>query len=264
MSPRFACKGFILWCLAWADPSHAITDIETALHPGYDVRSLRPAGFQPMVGGLEFLPDGRLLVLTWRGNLGPEKPFMEPYSDSGALYAVANAGQADPSALRVVKIADGFKDAFGVVYAQGSIYVGDIDRLIRLEDLDGDGYFETKRTLAQLPSYNGWFEFAFGPVYKDGRFYMALSAPVMPGGASQTAKGPGRSTVLSIDMHGQVTPIAGGLREPDGIALGPGGDLFVTDNQGVCEPSSKLIHIQPGRRYGFRMESSTIPRPNRL
>lgn len=253
-SLRFALRGVTVTLLAGWGPACAITDIETALHPGYDVMTLRPTDFKPMVGGLEFLPDGRLLVLTWRGNLGPEKPLMDPYSAYGALYAVSGAGQSDPSALKVAKIADGFKDAFGVLYVQGSIYVGDIDRLIKLEDQDGDGYYETKRTFAQLPAYNGWFEFAFGPVFKDGRFYMALAAPVMPGGAPQIAKGPGRSTVLSIDMEGRVTPIAGGLRAPDGIAIGPGGDLFVTDNQGVWEPSSKLIHVRPGRQYGYRIE----------
>ena len=37
-----------------------------AVHPGYDLVALRPDGFEPQVGALAFLPDGRLaLVATW-------------------------------------------------------------------------------------------------------------------------------------------------------------------------------------------------------
>src|SRR5437762_245924 len=35
------------------------------VHPSYDVRTIHKQDFKPRVGGLAFLPDGRLLVTTW-------------------------------------------------------------------------------------------------------------------------------------------------------------------------------------------------------
>ena len=148
----------------------AITDIETAVHTGYDLMTIRPPTFEPPVGGMEFLPDGKLLVLTWRGSLGPEKPFMDPYTKYGDLYEVSGVQGTDRNAITVKKIADGFKDALGVLYVDGSIYVGDIDRLIKLVDNNGDGYFETKETFAKIPAYNAWFEFALVRFSKMGSF----------------------------------------------------------------------------------------------
>lgn len=241
--------------LACLGSSRAITDIEIEVHPGYDVKVIHPQDFKVPVGGMEFLPDGRLLVLGWRGSLGPESGAgMADRTVLGDLYALSNVKTGDAATITAKKIADGFKDALGIAYVQGSIYVGDIDRLIKLVDKDGDGYFETKETFAVIPSYNGWFEFSFGPVYKEGKFYMALAGAVAPGGSPVKQKGPGRSQVLSIDMQGVVTPFAGGFRAPDGIAWGPEGDLFVTDNQGFWEPSSKLVHVQKGHNYGYKVD----------
>lgn len=241
----------------------AITDIETAVHTGYDLMTIRPTTFEPPVGGMEFLPDGKLLVLTWRGSLGPEKPFMDPYTKYGDLYEVSGVQGTDRNAITVKKIADGFKDALGILYVDGTIYVGDIDRLIKLVDNNGDGYFETKETFAKIPAYNAWFEFAFGPIFKDGKFYMSLCGPVLPGGMSQSAKGPGRSTVLSIDMQGKIEYIAGGFRAPNKLANGPEGEMFLMDNQGVWEPSSKLVHVRSNTNFGYRIdppnEFSSLP-----
>ncbi len=45
---------------------------------------------------------------------------------------------------------------------------------------------------------------------------------------------------------------ASGFRVPNGIAFGPGGDIYVTDNQGDWLPSSKLIRVEEGGFYGSR------------
>src|SRR5688500_15627211 len=60
-------------------------DAQTAVHPGFGFSSLRPAGFDPMVSGLDFLPDGRLVVSTWEG-FGATK---------GSVWIVGNAQTGD-------------------------------------------------------------------------------------------------------------------------------------------------------------------------
>src|SRR5690625_439020 len=41
------------------------------IHPSYDREIIRPEGFTPRVGGIDFLSDGRMVLLTWdgRGNI---------------------------------------------------------------------------------------------------------------------------------------------------------------------------------------------------
>src|SRR6185369_15513401 len=45
-----------------------------------------------------------------------------------------------------------------------------------------------------------------------------------------------------------------GLREPNGIGIGPENELFIPDVQGNWLPSNKLINIRKGRFYGFKHE----------
>ena len=37
------------------------------VHPAFRMTSLRPAGFNPRVGGIDFLPNGDLVISTWDG-----------------------------------------------------------------------------------------------------------------------------------------------------------------------------------------------------
>ncbi len=59
--------------------------------------------------------------------------------------------------------------------------------------------------------------------------------------------------MLKVHIDTGVTEVvAGGLRTPDGIGIGPSGAILVTDNQGEWLPANKLIHVQPGAFYEFR------------
>src|SRR5690606_23167050 len=95
-------------------------------------------------------------------------------------------------------------------------------------------------------------EFAFGLEYLDGRFYAALGTAILPGGASAPDQPPNRGSVIRISGDGAVEYVARGLRTPNGIGQGPGGALYVTDNQGDWLPSSKLVRIEEGAFYGSR------------
>jgi putative heme-binding domain-containing protein len=66
-----------------------------------------------------------------------------------------------------------------------------------------------------------------------------------------------RGTILRISRDGKTREIiATGLRFPVGMAFNANGDLFCTDQEGATwlpngNPFDELLHIQPGRHYGF-------------
>lgn len=234
------------------------------VHQDYKLHTIRPDSFQPQVAGLEIMPNGDLLVLTWRGESGPMVSVQQFGTDmtktgnrpkKGDLFLVSGAQGTDRSAITVKKIAGDFKDAQGLVVVNGEIYVGDIDRIVKLTEKDANGVYQGKQEIGKLPAYDGWFEYAFGPVHKAGRLYMALAVNVHISGNIRPQWGPDRSTVVSMPITGGAYDvIASGLRAPDGIGIGPDNEVFITDNQGGWRPTSPIIHIRQGRHYGYTLE----------
>ncbi len=238
---------------------------EVGLHPGYTLMGLRPAGFEPKVTGMDFMPNGDMIVLTWRGQSGPGATradgvaLTKSYDGAPKLYRVTNTRGTDPSAIKYTEIGSGFKDAQGLCIVDGNIYVGDIDRVVKMVDKDGDGVYETQQEIGKIPSYMGWFEYSFGPVYKDGKLYMALASNVKNSGFPEKPLGKDRGTIVSLPIGGGTyTVVATGLRAPDGIAIGPEGEIWVTDNQGGWRPSSPFIQIQEGKFYGYLADGTSV------
>lgn len=232
---------------------------DMGLHPGYSLMTIRPSAFQFGVVGLELLPDGDLLVLTYRGK-GPHIIVdgidrVGTRTGTPRLYRLSHVKGTDRDAITATEVASGFKDPQGLTVVNGDVYVGDIDRVVKLVDNNGDGKYEAFQEVGRLPSYNGWSEYAYGPVHKDGRLYMALAAGIRQTGLPVRQLGPGRGSVVSLPLAGGAhTVVAEGLRAPNGIALGPDDEIFVTDNQGSYRPASQLTHIVPGRFYGYMLD----------
>jgi hypothetical protein len=220
-------------------------------HPSYNVITMHPDSFQPQVAGMDFMPDGKLVIVTWKGK---SVPMWQAHAGQwGEAFLVEGMEGIDKNALKVTKIATGFKDAQGVAVVNGSIYVGDVDRIVKLTEPDARGMYQGKQEIGKYPSSsNGWFEYSFGPAYQGGKFYMAQAVHVKNSGDTAYQKVADRSTVISIPLAGgNYEVVASGFRAPDGIGVGPDGVIFVTDNQGGWLPTSKLIAIKPGRFYGF-------------
>ncbi len=237
---------------------------DLGLHPGYTVMTIRPDSFKPQVTGMEFLPNGDLLVETWRGTTGPNAndnstgqdiPITGTRTGEGKLYRLTNVKGTDRNAITVTEVAKGFHDAMGLCVVGNDVYVGDIDRVLKLVDANGDGVYESSVEIGKIPSYHAWFEYAFGPVHKDGKLYMALAVGVQNSGWPVKQLGPDRSSVISFPITGgKYSIVAEGLRAPDGIAMGPDDEVFVTDNQGGWRPSSQFHHIVQDRFYGYQVD----------
>ena len=209
------------------------------VHPAFDLATVRPDGFRPRVGGMDWLSDGRLVICLWE----PE----------GGVYLLDGVEGDDRSAITVRKIASGLAEPLGLKVIDDRIFVLQKQELTELIDHDGDEIVDEYRSVA-----NGWgvtdnfHEFAFGLVYKDEHFYATLATAIDPGGASTQPQNPDRGKVVKISLDGTYEFIAHGLRTPNGIGIGVDGEIFVSDNQGDWLPSSKIVHVQEGAWYGSR------------
>lgn len=201
-----------------------------AVHPSFRRTSLRPEGFEPRVGGLAFLPDGRLLVACW-----------EP---SGGVYRMN--GDAAPT-----PIAAGLAEPLGLAVVDGRIFVLQKHELTELVDRDGDGVIDEYRCVAGgWPVTSNFHEFAFG-LEPDGDDFLAnLAIAIDPGGRSTRPQVEGRGSTIRIRRDGTYEAVAHGLRTPNGIGRGGDGHVYITDNQGDWLPSSNVHRVVPGAFYG--------------
>ena len=220
-----------------------------AVHPSYTVSQARPESFLPKVAGMDFLPDGRLVVSTWDA--------------MGGVYILSNVQSGNPKKIKVKQFARGLAEPLGLKVVDGAIYVLQKQELTRLEDTDGDDVADVYHCFAK-----GWkasanfHEFAFGLVYKpeDDAFYAALATAIMPGGASARPQITDRGKVVKINRKdGSIEFVARGLRTPDGIGTGPDNQIFIADNQGDWLPSSKILHLKPGAFFGsYSVDSAVV------
>jgi cytochrome c len=219
------------------------------VHPSYTVTQARPDEFLPKVAGMDFLPDGRLLVSTWDA--------------MGGVYILDHVDSGDPKKITVKQFARGLAEPLGLKVVNGEIYVLQKQELTRLVDTDGDDVADEYQCFAK-----GWkasanfHEFAFGLAYQpeEDAFYAALATAIMPGGASARPQIADRGKVLKINRKdGSMEFVARGLRTPDGVGIGPDGQVFIADNQGDWLPASKIVHVKPGAFFGsFSVDSAAV------
>lgn len=206
------------------------------VHPSYDVQTIRPPGFKPRVGGLAFLPDGRLLVTTW--------------DLMGGVYILDGVETGDSSKITAKRIASGLAEPLGIEVVDGEIYVLQKHELTKLKDVDGDDIIDEYEAVCNSWGVTSDFhEFAFGLVYKEGYFYATLSMAMRL--MSHERQHPDRGRTIKIGMDGSVERLNYGLRTPNGIGIGVDGEIFVTDNQGEWTPANKLIHVRKGEFLGM-------------
>lgn len=232
------------------------------VHPGYQLVNIPLQGFNKAFTGLAFLPNGKMVAVTYRGTMDKPGYLTTPFKRStfGQVYLLENL-QGDPGGVRHTLIADSLVDAMGACVVEGRIYIGELDRILKLEDKDGDGRYE-KELVARFPARDGYFEYAFGPVFKDGHLYMGLGVHTKMTGEPEVQFVEDRGTLIRIPIGGgKHEVVASGIRNPDGLALGPDSQLFITDNQGGWRPAAAFIHVQPGKFFGYRNVGDTITKP---
>ncbi len=190
------------------------------------------------VGGLAFLPDGRPLAATRRGDVWlVDGAYAEP--PFAATFAHFARGLHEPLGLAVMS-RDG----------QPSVYTVQRSELTRLTDVDGDDVADWYDTVTDGWGLSGnYHEFAFGPkIDKDGNFWVTLNVGFCGGLGKSTVIW--RGWALKITPDGEITPVCDGLRSPNGIGDLPNGEMFYVDNQGDYVATSRLSHLAPNSWHG--------------
>lgn len=206
-----------------------------------------PEGLMPEVGGMDFMPDGRLALCFHRG----EVMLYNPENKSWKLFA---EGLHDPLGLRVLN--------------EREMVVMQRPELTRLKDTNGDEVADEYLTISDEFGMSGnYHEFAFGPsIDKEGNFFISLNCASSGDGIWDEVRGeynplgrpgrmyscvPYRGWVLKVSADGkEVTPWASGFRSPDGIRHNEDGSIYITDNQGDWLGTSKLFVVEKGKHYG--------------
>ena len=197
------------------------------------------------------------------------------FTPGGSLVVVNRHGEvwitADPKNTKLWKrFAFGLHEPLGVLaLSDNEILVTQRPELTRLRDTAGDGIADHYETLNDDWSVtDNWHEFTYGLRRDpDGNFLLSTGLPDMAGPIStryprealnmekvhqEKKPSPGHyeGWVLRVAADGKMNPVACGFRSAAGIGLSPGGDVFVTDQQGDYIATSTLVHVQPGRFYG--------------
>lgn len=158
-------------------------------------------------------------------------------SDGGVVYVGSQRGgkvfavidqDGDHSADRVVVVADGLNTPNGVAWRDGALYIAEIDRILKIDDIDRrldnppapvvvrDGFPEDR--------HHGWKFIRFSP---DGRLFVPVGAPCNICDVDDPY-----AAILSLNADGSdLQTWARGVRNTVGFDWHPAtGELWFTDN----------------------------------
>jgi hypothetical protein len=273
-------------CLLLTVPCRFATPLQE-VHPGWDLMTIRPTDFMMEQNGrnydeftygisaMDWLSDGRLVVATYFCPHYAEGNDIGYHADPLSIWALAGVQGDDRDAITVEEIAREFRDAHGLKVLNDTLYIlskqkitrcvqpavpGDLWDCVKIFDIpDYKTIYENHGSWAALPLIEGmgqFHQFNFGLPYRDGWFYVGLANEWPPETGGQ---GEDRGNIIRVRKDGGAWErYSGGHRTPGGIAFGPEGRLFVTENQGHWMPANKLIQAQEGRFYGFRFNSNNF------
>ncbi|MEM1013176.1 MAG: ThuA domain-containing protein [Planctomycetota bacterium] len=233
-----------------------------AIHPMWSVDPVHPDGHVPQVGGMAYLGDGRLAITEF-------KPMNSGRVDPTANGVVHIIDGADGDSPKITQTIEGFSNPLGIALHKGHLYVAEIDQVTQLSDYQGDGVYSDVAPFARGWLSDNYHHFTFGPVISNGKLYVTLSTSIgfdgqkfiRDGDAGFGVHPPHRGSWVEIDPETrQLRYLAGGLRTPNGLFVGPEGEQFVGENQGRWKPANGLYHLEPGRFYGHYNDNAKTNR----
>ncbi len=186
--------------------------------------------------------------------LSPEGTLYVGSRGAGTVYAILDRN-GDGKGDEVIVVADGLNSPNGVAFRNGSLYVAEIDRVIRYDDIEAnlDSPPEPVVVNDNFPDdpTHGWKFIAFGP---DGKLYVPVGAPCNVCEPEDERFG----TIMRMNPDGSDLEIfARGIRNTVGFDWDPEtGVLWFTDNGrdwlGENVPPDELNRApEPGLNFGF-------------
>jgi glucose/arabinose dehydrogenase len=210
---------------------------EIKLPPGFSIELF--ADQVPGARSMTSSPNGTLFVGT---------------RSQGKVYAIQDNNH-DHKADSIITIASGLNMPNGVAFRNGALYVAEIGRILRFDDIEQQLDSPPTPTVItdDYPedSHHGWKFIAFGP---DGKLYVPVGIPCNVCRPDNPIYG--TITRLNPDGSGQEI-FAYGVRNSVGFDWSPDtNELWFTDNGrdwlGDNRPPDELNHApQAGMHFGF-------------
>jgi glucose/arabinose dehydrogenase len=206
-----------------------------------------PPGFSIQVFAAE-LPNARSLALGANGTV-----FVSTRSE-GVVYALVDSNR-DGKADKVHTLAEGLNSPNGVAFRNGSLYVAEINRVLRYDDIEAHLASPPRPVTVsdRFPGdrHHGWKFIAFGP---DDKLYVPVGAP-----CNICEPDPDRyAVIMRMNPDGsQLETFARGVRNTVGFDWHPQtGELWFNDHgrdwMGDDMPSDELNHAPaPGMHFGY-------------
>jgi hypothetical protein len=195
-----------------------------------------PWGAPMFTSGFDFFDDGRAAVCTFHGD----------------VFLVSGI---DEKLEKVTwrRFATGLYHPLGLKIVKGEVYVTCRDGIWRLKDLNADGEADFYEAFNfDIKVTKNFHEFVFDlQTDPAGNFYFAKAGPVKNGGRGFDQIMAHHGTLMRVSPDGaKLDVIATGFRAPNGIGVGPRGELTSGDNEGTWTPACKINWIKPGGFYG--------------
>ena len=184
--------------------------------------------------GLDFFPDGRAALCTWNGD----------------VWIVSGIDEKLES-LKWKRFATGLNNPMGIKIVDGVIHTIGRDQITKLHDLNNDGeadFYENINNDCYLTT--NFHEMCFDlQTDKNGDFYFAKGSSIWAGEQRMT---PHNGSIIKVSKDGsKFEQICNGLRAPNGIAIGPNGEITCSDNQGNWIPECPINLIRKDGYYGW-------------
>lgn len=218
------------------------------------------------------LPDG-LKIALYAGNITDARSMAQGENgtlfvgtrNAGKVYAIVDIDK-DMVADQVYTIASGLYMPCGVAFAEGSLYVAEVNRVLRYDDIEESLASPPQPVVVNdtFPSdaAHGWKFIRFGP---DGKLYVPVGAPC------NVCERPDQrySTIMRMNKDGsELEVFASGVRNTVGFDWHPQtNELWFTENGrdwlGDDVPPDELNHAPvPGLHFGFPyFHGNQIPDP---
>ncbi len=198
---------------------------------------------------MDFLSDGRAVVSSLSGEVW-------------VVDEIANSS----TQLSWTRFATGLNQPHGVKVVDDRIYVTGRDQITLLHDRDGNGeadFYENFNN--QVMAATNFHAFTMNlDTDSKGNFYFAKATPWPPYPRGVPAEiTPHHGALFRMPPDGsRLDVIASGLRNPNGLSIGPNDEIVYSDNEGNWVPTSKVYRIVEGGFHGFMPSAHRTPIPN--
>jgi hypothetical protein len=226
----------------WGDPIPAESELSDNQTDAYVVDKIgvpfnNPHEPKMRIGAFDFFKDGKTAaVCTWDGD----------------VWIVSHI---DEKLDKVTwkRFATGLHEPLGLKIVNEKVHTVGDNQITRFHDFNGDDEADFLENFNNdWENTEGFHAFCFDlHTDPEENFYFAMGCPVRAGGRGFERMGKHHGSVIKVSPDGEKLSIyASGFRAPNGIGVGPNGEVTTGDNEGSFVPTAPLHWVKPGSFNG--------------